>query len=88
MRDGVEIAVTVDLPPDLKVGERVPVLMRTTRHWRAPKIGWVLRMLVDPVRYRPLMIACIHREVLLLHRLYGALCSAPAGSSDLLTISG
>jgi len=34
MRDGVEIAVTVDLPADLKEGERVPVLMRTTRYWR------------------------------------------------------
>jgi hypothetical protein len=46
MRDGVEIAVTVNLPADLKSGERVPVLMRTTRYWRAPGIGWTLRMLV------------------------------------------
>jgi putative CocE/NonD family hydrolase len=46
MLDGVEIAVTIDLPPDLKLGERVPVLMRTTRYWRAPQIGWTLRMLV------------------------------------------
>ena len=46
MRDGVEIAVSVDLPPDLKAGERVPVLLRTTRYWRAPKIGWTLRLLV------------------------------------------
>lgn len=46
MRDGVEIAVTVSVPTDLKPGERVPVLMRTTRYWRAPQIGWVLRMLV------------------------------------------
>jgi putative CocE/NonD family hydrolase len=46
MRDGVEIAVTIDLPPGLKAGERVPVLMRTTRYWRAPQIGWPLRMLV------------------------------------------
>ena len=46
MRDGVEIAVTVDLPADLKSGERVPVLMRTTRYWRAPRIRWTLRMLV------------------------------------------
>ena len=46
MRDGTEIAVTVDLPADLKSGERVPVLMRTTRYWRAPQIGWTLRMLV------------------------------------------
>ena len=46
MRDGVEIAVTVHLPGDLKRGERVPVLMRTTRYWREPQIGWTLRMLV------------------------------------------
>jgi uncharacterized protein len=46
MRDGVEIAVSVYLPPDLKAGERVPVLMRTTRYWREPQIGWALRMLL------------------------------------------
>jgi len=46
MRDGVEIAVTVDLPADLKGGERVPVLMRTTRYWRTPQIGWVWRLLI------------------------------------------
>jgi putative CocE/NonD family hydrolase len=46
MRDGVEIAVTIDLPRDLKIGERVPVLMRTTRYWRASQIGWTLRMLM------------------------------------------
>jgi putative CocE/NonD family hydrolase len=45
MRDGVELAVSVYLPPDLKAGERVPVLMRTTRYWREPQIGWPLRML-------------------------------------------
>jgi predicted acyl esterase len=31
MHDGVEIAVSVYLPPDLKAGEKVPVLTRTTR---------------------------------------------------------
>lgn len=46
MRDGVEIAVTIDLPPTLKQGERVPVLMRTTRYWRAPQFAWGLRTLV------------------------------------------
>jgi uncharacterized protein len=45
MRDGVELAVSVYLPPDLKAGERVPVLMRTTRYWRELQIGWALRML-------------------------------------------
>lgn len=46
MRDGVEIAVTIDLPSDLKAGERVPVLMRTTRYWRGTQIGWLPRLLV------------------------------------------
>ena len=46
MRDGVEIAVTILLPPDLKARERVPVLMRTTRYWRSPQIGWGLRAMV------------------------------------------
>lgn len=46
MRDGVEIAVTIDVPSDLKGGERLPVLMRTTRYWRSPQVGWTLRMLI------------------------------------------
>jgi uncharacterized protein len=45
MRDGVEVAVSVYLPADLKAGEKVPVLMRTTRYWREPQIGWTARML-------------------------------------------
>jgi putative CocE/NonD family hydrolase len=46
MRDGVEIAVDIWLPSDLKPGERLPVLMRTTRYWRARRLGWGLRLLV------------------------------------------
>jgi putative CocE/NonD family hydrolase len=46
MRDGVEIAVTILLPHDLKPCERVPVLMRTTRYWRGPQIWWGLHMMV------------------------------------------
>jgi putative CocE/NonD family hydrolase len=46
MSDGVEIAVTTYLPADLKAGERIPVLMRTTRYWRALQFGWGMRMLV------------------------------------------
>jgi putative CocE/NonD family hydrolase len=45
MRDGVEIAVSVYFPTDLQAGERLPVLMRTTRYWREPKIGLTARML-------------------------------------------
>jgi putative CocE/NonD family hydrolase len=46
MRDGVELAVSVYLPPDLRSGERLPVLMRTTRYWREPEIGWTARALL------------------------------------------
>ncbi|HET6175431.1 MAG TPA: CocE/NonD family hydrolase [Candidatus Sulfotelmatobacter sp.] len=46
MRDGVEIAVSVKLPADLKGDEKLPVLMRTTRYWREPHIGWMWRMLI------------------------------------------
>jgi putative CocE/NonD family hydrolase len=43
MRDAVEIALTVLLPPDLQPGERVPTLMRTTRYWRSTQVGFGLR---------------------------------------------
>jgi uncharacterized protein len=45
MRDGVQIAADIWLPPDLRANERVPVLMQTTRYWRATRIGWALRAL-------------------------------------------
>jgi len=53
MRDGVEIAVSVILPPDLQPGQRVPVLMRTTRYWRGPQIGWGLRLVVELHQLNP-----------------------------------
>jgi putative CocE/NonD family hydrolase len=46
MRDGVEIAVDIWLPPELRAGARVPVLMQTTRYWRAYRPGWLFRVLV------------------------------------------
>jgi putative CocE/NonD family hydrolase len=46
MHDGVEIAVSVYLPRNLKVSERVPVLMRTTRYWREPQQSWMLKLLL------------------------------------------
>jgi len=46
MRDGTQIAVDIWLPPDLAVGERVPVLMCTTRYWRAVQYTWIFRLLV------------------------------------------
>lgn len=47
MHDGVEIAVSLYLPKDLKSNERVPVLMRTTRYWREPQKSWMLKILVS-----------------------------------------
>jgi putative CocE/NonD family hydrolase len=48
MRDGVRLAVDVWLPPDYHSGERLPVLMRSTRYWRAiqPRFEWRLRILL------------------------------------------
>ncbi len=41
MTDGTKIAVDVWLPPQMKAGEKMPVLTMTTRYWRANQIGWV-----------------------------------------------
>ena len=46
MHDGVPIAVSVWVPVDLQPGEKIPALMHTTRYWRAPRLGWGLRVLV------------------------------------------
>src|SRR5580658_7725705 len=46
MRDSVEIAVSILLPADWQSEEKLPVLMRTARYWREPKIGWTARSLV------------------------------------------
>ena len=35
MRDGVKIAVDVWLPADLKPGEKIPAMMRSTCYWRS-----------------------------------------------------
>ena len=53
MRDGVEIAVDVWLPPELSAGMRVPVLLETTRYWRAYRPGWLIRVLVALHLKRP-----------------------------------
>jgi putative CocE/NonD family hydrolase len=53
MRDGVELAVTILVPPDIMPGERVPVLMRTTRYWRSQQIGWGLRVMVALHQLKP-----------------------------------
>lgn len=46
MRDGVEIAVDVWLPPQHRQGDRWPALMKTTRYWRTNQWGWGLRGLL------------------------------------------
>jgi hypothetical protein len=46
MRDGVQIAVDVWLPQDYQVGQRLPVLMRTTRYGRDGQFGWAFRLLL------------------------------------------
>lgn len=45
MSDGTQIAVDVWLPPQMKAGEKMPVLAMTTRYWRAGEIGWLRRAL-------------------------------------------
>jgi uncharacterized protein len=47
MHDGTEIAVDLWLPPELTVGQRVPVLIRATRYWRAVQYGWA---------YKPMLV--------------------------------
>jgi hypothetical protein len=45
LHDGVEIAVSLYVPKDLKANDRIPVLMRTTRYWREPQKTCMLKML-------------------------------------------
>jgi uncharacterized protein len=45
MTDGTKIAADIWLPPHMKAGEKMPVLVITTRYWRAHKVGWLLRAL-------------------------------------------
>lgn len=43
MRDGVRIAVDLNLPPDLRPGDKIPALLRQTRYYRSFDLGWTLR---------------------------------------------
>jgi uncharacterized protein len=45
MTDGTNIAVDVWLPKQMKAGEKMPVLVMTTRYWRVFQTGWLLRAL-------------------------------------------
>lgn len=46
MRDGVQIAADVWLPQDYQEGQRLPVLLRTTRYGRDGQFGWAYRLAV------------------------------------------
>ena len=47
MRDGIRLAADVWVPADLQAGQRPPVIMITTRYWRAHAMGPVYRLLVN-----------------------------------------
>lgn len=47
MRDGVKIAVDIYLPKNLQKGEKIPVLVRQTRYWRAPQINFPFSLLTN-----------------------------------------
>ncbi len=44
MRDGVKIAVSLNLPSDLKKGERLPTILHQTRYWRSMDLRWPANM--------------------------------------------
>jgi predicted acyl esterase len=46
MRDAVPIALDVWLPQDFQSGQRLPVLLRTTRYGRDGQFGWAYRLAV------------------------------------------
>ena len=50
MSDGVRIAVDVFLPPSLKAGQEIPVLIKATPYWRAYRLGFLGKALVDVVQ--------------------------------------
>jgi uncharacterized protein len=45
MSDGTQIAVDVWLPQQMKAGEKMPVVVLTTRYWRSFQTGWLQRSL-------------------------------------------
>ena len=53
MRDGVQIAVDVWLPQDYQAGQRLPVLLRTTRYGRDGQFGWAYRLAVALKQAQP-----------------------------------
>ena len=45
MRDGVKIAIDVNLPEGLKRGEKIPAILHQTRYYRSYDVGWRIRFL-------------------------------------------
>ena len=45
MRDGVKIAVDLNLPERLQPGDKIPAMVRQTRYYRSFDLGWQLRFL-------------------------------------------
>ncbi|HEV2425964.1 MAG TPA: CocE/NonD family hydrolase [Terriglobia bacterium] len=43
MRDGVRIAVDLNLPANLRPNDKIPALVRQTRYYRSFALGWTLR---------------------------------------------
>ena len=46
MRDGVKIATDIWLPQQYQRNERLPVIISTTRYWRAHRLRWGMRALL------------------------------------------
>jgi putative CocE/NonD family hydrolase len=53
MRDRVQIAVDVWVPQDYQAGQRLPVLLRTTRYGRDGQFGWAYRLAVALKQAQP-----------------------------------
>ena len=47
MRDGVQIAVDLYLPPGAGAGARVPAILRMTRYWRAVNFRWLTKPFLE-----------------------------------------
>ena len=47
MRDGTKIAIDVWLPADLKAGQKIPTMLRSTCYWRSYQMGAVGQFMED-----------------------------------------
>ena len=50
MRDGVKIAIDLNLPKGLKEDEKIPTIIRQTRYYRSHELGPLLRFLKGAAR--------------------------------------